>query len=155
VRWILRGLLGLILLAVVAAGLLIWRIDAIARRAVEQVGSEALGVPIRLGLARIGFAPPGVTLSGLEVANPPGWSEENFLRVGRLALAADPESLRADVLVVPRIEVSGVEVALERRLRDSNYGDILAHLKRGAPPEPAPEPGRSRACAWTRSWCAT
>jgi hypothetical protein len=136
-----RVAVGLGVLALVALAALAWRIDAIAQDTVERAGSAALGVPTRLGLASVGFTPPGLRLRRLEVANPPGFTDPQFLTADALELAPDLRTLRDEVLVVPLVEVSGVDVALERRLTDTNYGRILDQLRRGAPPEPG-EPGR-------------
>jgi hypothetical protein len=140
-KWILRVLVAVVVLVGLGLGVVWWRIDALAERLVERQGSAALGVPTTLGSARIGLAPAGVRLSQLRIANPPGFADEPFFVMDSFAVAPDLGTLRSDTLVIPRIEVSGVQVSLERKLAKSNYGAILGHLSRGAGPAEPSEGG--------------
>jgi hypothetical protein len=141
---LLRILVGLGVLVGLALAVLAWRIDAVAERLVEEQGSRALGVSTGVAFARVGFLPPGVRLSELSIANPPGFGSGPFLALDHLALATDLGSLVTETVVVPRLEASGVEISLERTLTQSNYGKILDQLRRGAPPAPEPDDGGRR-----------
>jgi hypothetical protein len=145
VRWILHAVVLLLALLGLGLGLAWWRVDSLAERLVERQGSAALGVPTTLGSARIRLAPAGVRLSELRIANPPGFADEHFFAMDSLAVAPDLASLWSDTVVIPRVEVDGVRMSLERHLTESNYRTILDNLSRGsAPAEPEPVGGGRR-----------
>jgi hypothetical protein len=138
--WLRRALLALAAAVVVALGIVLWRINAIAERVVEDQGSHALGVRTSLGFISIGFLPPSLRLGGLEIANPRGFTDKNFLSLGSGSVAVDFGSLREDTVVAPRLRLSDVDVSLERTLTGTNYAVILGNLKksdsgRKPPPE--------------------
>ena len=125
-----RLLLGLLALALLAAGVIAFSIDRIASDAIERGARQALGVDTRLGFVHLSPLAGELRVRGLEVANPPGFEGEHFLAVGAIELKSDLGSLRSDVVRVPLFSLEGVAVSLERRGRESNSGAILANLKR-------------------------
>lgn len=113
--------------------------DAVAGRAIEAGASEALGVETHVGWVRIRLLAGEFQLARLSVDNPTGYESEHFLKLDSARFEVEPRSLREAVVVVPRFELDGVEVVLEKTGGRSNYDAILSHLRSftggGSPPE--------------------
>ena len=103
------GLLALILL-VVAAGFFL---DRGARAAVEKGVSYALGVPTSAGSVSVRPMQGSLGISELAISNPAGFSEHAFLRLDKAALSVQLSSLMKDVVEVPSLELSGIQLHLE------------------------------------------
>jgi hypothetical protein len=138
-RWLARILGGLVLLALLALGALWWRLDRLAERMIERGGTARLGVATEVDGLLLRPLSGVLTLRGLRVANPPGFAGD-FLHVERARGELDVATLRAEVVEVPAIVLSGVELALEETPGGSNYDAILANLAR-APEDPAAAEG--------------
>jgi len=118
-------------------------LDAIARGAIERGASYALGVETHVASTRIGLLSGSFSLVGIEIANPPGFEEASFLRVGKARLDLDMATLREQIVKVPELAIQGVEVDLDKRGGQANYAAILDNLGRFESKEPAParDPG--------------
>ena len=125
-----RILIGLLILLVAAVAAAAFSIDRIVSEGIERGGSYALGVPTRVGFVRLRLLDGGFRLRGLRVANPPGFDEPHFLRLGSAAVDVDLGSLRQDVVEVPLFALDGIDVALEREGSKTNYEAILQNLER-------------------------
>ncbi|MCK6448628.1 MAG: AsmA family protein [Planctomycetes bacterium] len=129
-RKLLRFVVLLFLLAAVAAALLVIFIDRAAKTAIEEGGTYALGVPTHLEKADIGLTSGRFALTGLAIDNPQGFDAPRFLSIGRGELALTLGSLTEDTIEAPTLELSGIELALERKDGKANYDTILASLER-------------------------
>jgi hypothetical protein len=126
------GLLGL---AVAALWL---SIDRLVGSAIEEGATRGLGVETSVGFVRLRLLGGELALTGLDIANPEGFDEPHFLTVSSARIAADLRSLRQPVIEIPRIEISGVEVALERDGQRTNFGAILDHVRSSGRSKPEP-----------------
>jgi hypothetical protein len=140
-RWLLRSIGALFVLALLGLGALWWRLDALAERVIERGASEQLGVATEIRSLLLRPLSGILSLRGLEIANPPDYAGA-FLRVERARGDLDVSTLRQDVIVVREIALDGVEVTLEERRGGSNYDAIVANLDRGTKPAAA-APGPS------------
>ena len=125
-----RVLLGLLALALLLAGTIVFSIDQIAGRRAERSAREALGVGVDLGFLHLSLLAGEVRVGGLEISNPPGFAGEHFLTLDEITLATKLGSLRSEVVQVPLFSLAGVDVSLEREEKHSNTDVILANLKR-------------------------
>jgi hypothetical protein len=106
-------------LAVFAPGL-------VARRA-----SALLGTSVTVAQASVGVFPPRLTLAGLRVANPPGFSALPLLAVERLSVRVEAATLLADTLRVPEVTIDGFEMRVQRSGGRTNV-EALRDRVRGA-----------------------
>lgn len=127
---LVKLLLGLVLLLVVALVVAGFFIDGIAKTAVEEGGSRALGVPTTLKGIDIGLLGGTATLEGLKVSNPKAFGSGSFLELGKGSVAVSATSLFSDTIRVPELTLSAVRVNLLQSLDASNYGTILDNLQR-------------------------
>lgn len=123
-------LLALLAVVLVAVGGVWLYTNQIVGGAIERGASYALGVDTSVGFVRLRLLRGDFALSGLRVANPPGFDEPDFLDLHSAYIRVDLDSIRSQVVHIPDFTLDGVQVALERRGKSTNYGDIMANLRR-------------------------
>jgi hypothetical protein len=135
-RWILRIAGGLVLvLILIVVGLAVY-LDEVIGDAIERGGSYALGVPTQVGRVVLRPLSGTLSISGLSIANPPGFDAENFIRLGEGFVSLDRETLGEPTLEIHSLHLDNVELALEKSGKGTNYDVILANM---ASPENGPE----------------
>lgn len=120
-------------------------IDSIARAAVERGATGALGVETTLTSADVGVFGGTFAMSGLRVANPPGFTDHPFLTLDDGSVAVSLGTLRSQTVELPHLRLTGIGMAIDRREGNSNYGVILENVKGDREPsaEPKAEPGKN------------
>lgn len=142
-------LLGLLALFFVGLGGIWLYTNEIVGTAIERGATYALGVDTRVGFVRLRLLNGDFAMSGLRIDNPPGFDEPSFLELDSARIHVDLGTARSEVVHIPEFTLQGVDVALEREGRNTNYGVIMANLGRfeskGAklPPD-APATGQKR-----------
>ncbi len=132
-------LLVLIITAVVAVG---FYLDAIAKGAIERGATYALGVRTTLDDADLRPLSGRLSIGGLKVDNPEGFKGDYFMRLDQGGVAVRLGSLRQEVVDLPHLRLSGLDLNLERVKKEANYNVILENLKKrqSAERDPADEP---------------
>jgi len=128
----------LIVIGVVAT---IFAIDMIAKAAVQSAGTAALGVPTNVGSIRLSFAGQSARINELKVSNPQPFEKAHFLLLKKGELAINAGSLADDLVEIPRVELDGVDIHLEKRGDKANFDVVLDNLRKtqekyGGPSEP-------------------
>jgi hypothetical protein len=129
-KWVLRILVLVIVVIIGVPILAAVYIDSIARSAVEQGGTYALGVDTTLESMDVGMLSGSVDLARLSVGNPQGFSTPHFLRLDDGRFAVSLGTLMDDKVVAPELVLSGVNMNLERKGGKANYSVIIDNLKR-------------------------
>lgn len=132
------GVLVLLGIAVLVVAVLM--IDSIAKTAIEKGGTYAMGVPTTLESASVGITSGTFAMSGLNVANPPGYSGPRFFGLKSGAVAANLGSVRSEVIEIPSLKLEGIRVSLERNAKGSNYQTILDNMKKFESKDPTMKP---------------
>lgn len=144
----LVGVAVLLVVLVVVAGVAAFAyIDSIAKAAVEKGGTYALGVPTKLGSADVGVLSGGFEMKGLDVNNPPGYKSASFLTMGDGGVNVKLDTLRKDIVEIPRLALSDIKVNLEKSDGKANYQVILDNLKKlesGQPSTPPKDSGSGK-----------
>jgi hypothetical protein len=122
-----------ILIALVAAFVYI---DTIARKAIEAGASYAMGVDTTLDQADVGLFTGRFAMSGLNIANPQGFTTPHFLRLGSGGVAVSLGSLRSDVVELTELQLQSIDMNLQKTAGQANYQVILNNLKRFESTEP-------------------
>jgi hypothetical protein len=129
---------ALLVLLIVAVAVFVY-MDSIARRAIEVGETYALGVSATLDQADIGVFSGEFAMSGLKVSNPDGFSSPHFMRLDEGKVAVSLGSLRSDSVELTELQITGIDMNLEKAGGRANYDVILSHLKRFESNEPAAE----------------
>ncbi|MFI4916109.1 MAG: AsmA family protein [Phycisphaerales bacterium JB060] len=136
---VLLPLIGLAVLAVVLAWVYV---DTLAEQGVERGATYALDVSTELGSADVGVLSGRVELSGLSVDNPEGFEADHFLTLENADAGVTLGSLMEDVVEVPGITLTGIDLHLERTTSGANYKvimDNLARFENGEQKDPDPD----------------
>lgn len=145
-KLVVRGLAVLVLLALLALGTVLIFIDPIVRATIEKGGTYATGVETTVESTDVGLTSPRFDLSGLSIANPPGFSPK-FLELAQAHASWDSGSLFSDKLEIRSIVVDGLVLHLERTDQGTNWSPILAQLEQLSGKEksaPAESGGKKR-----------
>ncbi len=118
----------LVVVVIVVAGALFY-IDSIAKKAIEQGGEMALGVPTSLENVHISLLGGEASLSGLQIANPAGFKAKTFMELGQGEVAISLGSLMSDTVKIPRVKLSNIRLNLEQSGKKNNIDPILARTK--------------------------
>ena len=121
------SLLGLVVAGIVVAFIFL---DTIVGKGIEAGCTKALGVETSVGLVRVGLVTGTFSIRSLRIANPPGFETDHFFSLDRLHFEVPPKSLREETIVVPLLELDGVDVSLETVDKKANYDVILDNLNR-------------------------
>lgn len=138
-----RFLLTLLVLLLVLTGAGWLYLDRVAQTVVEQGGSRALGVPLRVESMAVSPFSGRVAIGDLRVANPEGFSDQPLFRLDSGTVALRLGSLFEDVLEVPEVTLDGLNVRVERVDNATNLGQIAERLG-GNGGESTGEPTRLR-----------
>jgi hypothetical protein len=147
-KLILFGLGGVIVLVVAAALIAINMIDSIAKRAIETGGTHAMGTTTKVADVDVGLFSGQFAMTGLHVANPAGgFQSPHFLKLGDGSVAVSFRTLRQPTVELPHLKLSNIDVNLEKRNGQTNFGTILESLKQktgggGDKPRPASDEKR-------------
>jgi hypothetical protein len=140
---IVLSLAGLVLVLLIAGVIvLLVSVNSVARRGVEVGGTYALGVPTTVKAIDVGLLSGKVGLDSLRVANAPGFPTDHFLTLGDGKVEVKLSTLTSEVIYIPQLSLSNIDVALEKKEGKSNYQVILDNLQKltGPPGSKPPEP---------------
>ncbi|MEJ2199845.1 MAG: hypothetical protein P8X63_02350 [Desulfuromonadaceae bacterium] len=136
---------GLVLVAALAAMLwLVGNLDRLVAAAIEKYGSEAVGTQVRVQSVSIGLREGRGTVTGLAVANPPGYSAEPVLTLGEITLDIDPGTLTSEVPVIDEIRIGQTSFRFELNAEGkANVNMLQDNLARATQRSRAPAPSSS------------
>jgi hypothetical protein len=121
------SLVGLAIALIIAAFFLL---DTIVGKGIEAGATRALGVETSVGLVRVGLVTGTFSARSFRIDNPPGFETDHFFSFRRIHFEIPRDSLKQDTIVIPLLEIDGVEVALETVNGKKNYEVILDNLER-------------------------
>jgi hypothetical protein len=140
-RRLRNSLIALGLLVAVVGAIVFFvatNLDRLAEAAIEQYGSEALGVALRVDSVHLSPAQGTGRINGLTIANPPGFSTASAVRAGQIDIAFSVAALAKKPIVVREIVASEVQVTYEFAGDQSNLGALqksAGAAKGGAAPK--------------------
>lgn len=124
----LVGLLSVLVL--VAGAAVVLYSDTLVQKGIEKGGEAALGVATRVGSVDISLMGGEATLNQLTIANPAGFSAQQFLELGHANMAVSLNSLLSDSVTIPQIAISGIRVNLEQKGDKNNINPLLERARR-------------------------
>ncbi|MEC8429701.1 MAG: hypothetical protein VXZ35_14790 [Pseudomonadota bacterium] len=127
---------GIVAAVVLIVGVVIFlglqNLNQIVKTAVETVGPDVVGTEVRLAGVDIEITNGRGELSGLTIANPKGFSNNNAFELGTIALQVDPSSLSGDVVVIDEILISGAHLLAEQKnLTETNLQALMNNMQGG------------------------
>lgn len=141
-KLMLRIGIGVIVILLVAVLVGVLLIDGIARRAVEQNSSQALGVSTNLDHASVGIRAQRFSMSGLNIGNPDGFDTPHFLLLDDGHVDVALGTLRKETVELPTLYLEGININLEQKEGRSNYRVILDHMEKVREETPSDPEGK-------------
>lgn len=134
----LKIIVVVILFIALVAGIGMWwlatNVDRLAGEAVRETAEELLDTQVSLAGVEVDMARGAAIITGLRVANPPGYSGSPALLFGAIEVDISLRSLGQDVLVIQMVQVTDVEVSFELNEQAvSNISVLEANLERATP----------------------
>jgi len=128
-RNVILAALAVVVLAV--AGTLWWLYasrNQLIKAAIERFGPEITGVTVGVASVDLRPAEGSVSIGGLRLGNPAGFSAPEALRMSEMRLALDPATLTRDVVHVREVALQAPEITYERGGGTTNLQAIQKHI---------------------------
>jgi hypothetical protein len=112
----------------------------VVKAAVNRMAPKITQTTVVLSGARISPISGSGVLTGLYVANPPGWSNGQAFHLGRIYIAMKPFSIFGDQIIIDEINIDQPVFNYETRLFSSNLDDLVKNIgeaKGGGTGQPA------------------
>lgn len=123
---IFLGIVVVLLVVAVGAGVyLMQNLDGIVKNIIEEVGTEVTNTQVRVKDVKLDLTGGEAIISGLTVANPPGFSAEPLLTLDNISVVIDTASLTGPVYVIKNISVAGVHVLAEQKGTTTNVQALM------------------------------
>ena len=120
---IVGGLIGLFVFGLT-------KIDDLVKEAIQRGGTYATGVETTVDTVEVGLFEGTFAMDGLNLANPEGYDSPHFFHLTGTDVAIDPQSINQDVITVPSVTLSGIDLYLDKSGGEGNYNYVLEKLKR-------------------------
>lgn len=118
---------GLFVLLIIGGVVLYMNLGNVAKSLSETIGSETLGVPVKIAKMEIVPHEKRIEVDGLKIGNPSGYKNAQSMSVDRILVIAD--SLSQDLLVFNEIAIEGTNLNLEVTEKGTNFSDLQKNIK--------------------------
>jgi hypothetical protein len=141
----LKWLLGIVLVFLIAIGgglyYLYSNLDILIAQAIEEFGSEAAGVPVRVDRVELDLEAGRASIFGLRVSNPPGFKGEHAFTLGEITVDIDLDSLaEQNPIVLDEIRIASPVVYYEfNEARQTNLDVLQSNASAGSKNESTAE----------------
>lgn len=108
---------------------------SIAEKLAEKYASEALGVAVNIGSVDVSLQERRVTVNGIKIDNPSGYTGAHAATVGQVHITAG--DLSAELLQFKDVSVNDADIYLEVTPNGTNLSDIRNNLNRNAGKNPS------------------
>ena len=123
----------LLLVAGIGIYLLLGNLDKILKGAIEGVGSELLGVEVRVAEVELDLKSGMGQIRGMSIANPAGYQAQNAFEMDMIRLGIDLSSLRSQPIVINELNIKSPVVELEAQQDGrSNLQDLLDNIEKNS-----------------------
>lgn len=130
---ILIAVAGIVVVAVIAIFLLVGNLDKILKSAIEGVGTELLGVPVTVASVDLDLKSGSGQISGITVANPPGFKAAQAFQMDMIRMGLDLGSLRSQPIVIRELNIQSPTVDLEvTETGGSNMQTLMDNIKKNS-----------------------
>lgn len=127
----MKWLIGIIVAVGLVLGAAFLFLNQIVAGAIETGSALAFGVETEVDSVSVRPFAGRFELRGLVVANPGGYETPYFLRLDAASLDLPVANLWNDPIVIPRLELQGIHLNLERGSGGMNYAAILERMDAG------------------------
>ncbi|MBN1437128.1 MAG: hypothetical protein JW936_08625 [Sedimentisphaerales bacterium] len=139
-------LIVVLIILIILGFVVLWHFDSIVRYGTETAGSAALGVPVKVEKAHVGWTAGTIQFDNLNIANPPNFETSHLLNIGNLITTVDLGTITSQEIVVSTVRVENMNIVFEHNGTTSNIQTIIDNIKElqgEEEPEEDKEPSRT------------
>ena len=126
VLWIV----AILLLAVAGVGAYLYmNSGALLKDAIEEYGSEAAGVPVRVGSVGLDLVEGAGEIRNLTVANPPEFGTGNVMSIGLTRVGINVQETSETLVVLNELVVDGAALSVIARGNETNLEALQARVE--------------------------
>lgn len=127
----LLALLVLIVLAAVVALYLVSSLDNRVKQAIEENTSRLTESPVTIESVDFSIFAGEGSITGLRVSNPPGFSSNAALTLGKIYVQLDMDNISMDLIPVKLIQADSTSILVEKNSAGRiNFQELSANLKK-------------------------
>jgi len=106
---------SIVLAAIIGFGIywLASNLDSLVAGAIEKVGGEVTGVPVRVSGVSISLKEGTGEIRGLTIGNPEGFNSDYALRLNSIRMTLDTSTITSNPVRIKKISVDGSELVAE------------------------------------------
>ncbi len=138
--FVLLSFIGLVVAVLIAAVVLWFSIDGIIRSKVQSTATTAVGQTVTLGGVDLSPFAGKLAMNNLVIANPHGFSDPSFLKMGACKIHMETMSLLSSTVQVPTIQITGSQVYIQQDGLNNNLAAILKTIRKNTAASAAPAP---------------
>ena len=129
---VVKLFLGLLLVVVLVGVAVVFyvagNINSLVKTAVEDLGSGALKTAVTLESADVNLINNSVSLSGLTIANPKGFSEPYIFHMDLVSVDLDAGSLLNNIVSIEQVVIDGAKIIAEHKGTTTNLQALQRNL---------------------------
>lgn len=122
--------LAIIVIAVVAAS---FYLSDIIKEGINTKGPEIAGVPVSVDGVSLSVLGGTAEITGLTVGNPDGFKADHALKLGRVSVSLDIQSLTSDTILIREIIVDQPSIVYEFSANGSNINALQRQISKPKP----------------------
>ena len=104
-------------------------IDSFIKTLIENIGSQTLGTSVTLDRLNLDLMQKSGAVSGLKIANPAGFSNDNMLHISSIETSLG--DLKSDLITIRELNVGDTRMLLEIANKTTNLQTIMDNLPKG------------------------
>ena len=133
----LRIILAIVLLVLVAVVVFGMIVNSVAKKAVEEGGTYALGVDTRVDTVSLSLVRGQLDMDKLNVANPEGYKTDHLIAANRFHMTVETGSVFSDTVEIPTFQIDGLGLNIEQKSGKTNISEIIDNIAKLAGEEDA------------------
>jgi uncharacterized protein involved in outer membrane biogenesis len=126
--------IGVLLIVVVGAVVYIAQnANSLIEKAIEDLGSQALGTTVRVASVDVSLTEGRGTIKGLEIANPAGYDGPYLMQLDEIEVFINLKELSTETIVLDSVLIDGARIAaIVKGKGDSNLQTLMDNLDSGS-----------------------
>ncbi len=124
-----KVIVGILLATIVVLAIVLLNLDRIVKTQVERDLATSLQTTASISKLRFNPLRGRVTMQGVTIANPPGFSAPNLLTIQQMQVQVKLASLLTKTLTIPRLAIQAIEVTFEQQQLRNNLVVAMSKLE--------------------------